>query len=176
MGVSEINMWILIRRYDQIESENDTLQTTLNCFTVVPGVTLDELRISIYYWAGIEKDNNKVLKIRRHDNNLIPLSSLLRGSHKDKPFIIDVVGVHQFCPVEERSLPPGYLDAFKSKLANLEKRVMMVESFLPNMTSSHTRAVETMVTQLTNCVNFLDHRLDELAPQCWKSQIQSAAS
>lgn len=52
----------------------------------------------------------------------------------------------------------------------------MVESFLPNMTSSHTRAVETMVTQLTNCVNFLDHRLDELAPQCWKSQIQSAAS
>ncbi|XP_035728788.1 uncharacterized protein LOC118444533 isoform X1 [Vespa mandarinia] len=176
MGVSEISMWILIRRYDQIESENDTLQTTLNCFTVVPGVTLDELRISIYYWAGIEKDNNKVLKIRRYDNNLIPLSSLLRGSHKDKPFIIDVVGVHQFCPIEERSLPPGYLDAFKSKLANLEKRVMMVESFLPNMTSSHTRAVETMVTQLTNCVNFLDHRLDELAPQSWKSQIQSAAS
>ncbi|KAL2731309.1 uncharacterized protein V1478_004854 [Vespula squamosa] len=84
MGVSEINMWILIRRYDQIESENDTLQTTLNCFTVVPGVTLDELRISIYYWAGIEKDNNKVLKIRRYDNNLVPLSSLLRGSNKDK--------------------------------------------------------------------------------------------
>lgn len=55
-------------------------------------------------------------------------------------------------------------------------QVMMVESFLPNMTSSHTRAVETMVTQLTNCVNFLDHRLDELTPQCWKSQIQSAAS
>ncbi|XP_043492573.1 uncharacterized protein LOC122517996 isoform X2 [Polistes fuscatus] len=141
MGVSEINMWILIRRYDQIE-----------------------------------KDNSKVLKIRRHDNHLIPLSSLLKGSQKDKPFIIDVVGVHQFCPVEERSLPPGYLDAFKSKLTNLEKRVMMVESFLPNMTSSHMRAVETMITQLTNCVNFLDRRLDELTPKCLKSQIQSEAS
>ncbi|KAK2589347.1 hypothetical protein KPH14_007892 [Odynerus spinipes] len=130
MGVSEINMWILIRRYDQIESENDKLQTSLNCFTVVPGLTLDELRISIYYWVGIEKNNNKVLKIRRYDNNLIPLSSLLRGSQKDKPFIIDVVGVHQFCPVEERSLPPGYIDAFKSKLASLEKRVMMIVDWM----------------------------------------------
>lgn len=178
MGISEINLWVLIRRYDQLESEEDVtdLESSLRRVTLPSGSTLDELKTSIYSWIGVEEDSTRVLKIRRHDNNLIPLSSLLSGSSKDKPFIIDIVRVHQFCPVEKRTIPPGYIDALKSKLANLEKRVMAAECALPEVASAHIQAVEEAASQLATCVGFLDRRLDELVPTDWKYQIGTVHS
>lgn len=69
-----------------LESEDDVkdLETTLRRVTLPSGSTLDELKSSIYSWIGVEEDSSRVLKIRRHDNNLVPLSSLLSGSTKDK--------------------------------------------------------------------------------------------
>lgn len=60
------------------------LESSLRRVTLPSGSTLDELKTSIYSWIGVEEDSTRVLKIRRHDNNLIPLSSLLSGSSKDK--------------------------------------------------------------------------------------------
>ncbi|XP_066586128.1 uncharacterized protein [Prorops nasuta] len=173
MGMSEVSVWVLIRRYDKMESENDILQTNLQCFSVLSGLTLDELKRSVYQWANVEIDDTKVIKIRRFDSNLIPLSTLLRGSRKEKPFIIDVVNVHQFCPVEKRTIPPGYVDALQSKLYNLEKRVILAETLIPDMATSHIQALEATVNQLINCVSFLDRRLDELVPHHLKAQIES---
>ncbi|XP_033220283.1 uncharacterized protein LOC117174933 [Belonocnema kinseyi] len=178
MGISEISLWVLIRRYDLLETgcDIDELETSFRRFTLPSGSTLDELKSSIYSWIEIEEDTSRVFKIRRHDNNLIPLSSLLSGSSKDKPFIIDIVRVHQFCPVEKRTIPPGYIDALRSKLTNLETRVIEAENSLPQVASAHIQAVKEAASQLANCVGFLDRRVDELSPPQWKAQLNSAAS
>lgn len=172
MGISEIGLWVLIRRYDQLESGDviDGLEE-LHHVNLSSGSTFDELKSSIYSSIGMEEDCSKVLKIRRHDNNLIPFTSLLSGSSKDKPFIIDIVRVHQFCPVEKRTIPPGYIDVLKLKLTNLEERVMAVETSLPEVASTHIQAVEEAASQLATCVEFLDRRLDELSPPHWRAQI-----
>ncbi|XP_015597600.1 uncharacterized protein LOC107268890 [Cephus cinctus] len=173
MGMNEISIWILIRRYDCLESDSDELQSSVHHFTLVPRLTFDDLKLSVFCWIGVEDDGSRVLKIRNYDNKLIPLSALLNGSKQEKPFIIDVVRVHQFCPAKKRSVPPGYIEAIKSKLGDLEKRVILAENSFPVVTSSHIQALEAEAFQLANCVSFLDRRLDELAPAHWKSQIGS---
>ncbi|XP_034948554.1 uncharacterized protein [Chelonus insularis] len=173
MGMSEIQTWLLIRRYDKLESDSSKLQTSLQPLTLSPGLLGEELKSAIFRLIDVEDDNTRVLKIRRQDSNLIPLSTLLNGSTPEKPFIVDVAGVHQFCPVERRSIPPSYVDALQSKLNNLEKRIELAETAVPDLTNAHIHAVEDAAAQLTNCVNFLDRRLDELVPSAWKSQLNS---
>ncbi|XP_011302854.1 uncharacterized protein [Fopius arisanus] len=174
MGMSEINTWVLIRRYDKLESEHTNLQTTLQLFTLTPNMVSEELKSSIFRWIGVEDDGSKFLKIRRHDNNLIPFSTLLSGATRDKPFIIDVVAIHQFCPVEQRTILPDYIDALRSSFYNLDNRVKLVEQAMPNLTTCQMQAFEETVSHISNCVSFLDRRLDELAPPIWRNQAKSA--
>ncbi|XP_020710682.1 uncharacterized protein LOC105690564 isoform X2 [Athalia rosae] len=173
MGMSKITVWVLIRRYDRLESENDKLQATLEQVTLEPELTFDDLKMTLFCLVGIEDDGSKVLKIRRHDNNLIPFSALLDGSSEDKPFLVDVVRVHQYCSPKERSIPPGYVEALALKLNNLEKRVILVEKEVPELETLQIAAIEDAANQLSNCVSFLDRRLDELSPPHWKLQIGS---
>ncbi|XP_015114285.1 uncharacterized protein LOC107039274 [Diachasma alloeum] len=174
MGMSEINTWVLIRRYDKLESEQANLQTNLQLFTLTPNIVSDELRASIFRWIDAKDDGTKVLKIRRHDNNLVPLSTLINGSTREKPFIIDVVAVHQFCPVEGRTILPDYIEALRSSFYNLDNRVKLVEQAIPNLTTSQMKAFEDTVSHISNCVSFLDRRLDELAPPIWRNQANAA--
>lgn len=175
MGMTEISTWVLIRRYDQIDSENKDAppRSTLRRLGLPANATLDETKSLIYRWIGLEQDGTTVLKIRRHDGNLVPVSALLNGSRKDKPIIIDVVNVHQFCPVQKRNIAPGYIDALKSKLQILEKRVVMAETALPEVANARIRAMEETASQIVSCVSFLDRRLDELAPPDWREQFKS---
>ncbi|XP_046421501.1 uncharacterized protein [Neodiprion pinetum] len=174
MGISKIRVCVQIRRYDLLEGENDKLQTILQQVTLEPELTFDDLRLALFCLVGIEDDGSRVLKIRRHDNNLIPVSTLLNGSSKDKPFIVDVVRIHQYCLPKERSIPPGYVEALSLKLNNLEKRMILVENELPELEALRIAAIEDAASQLGSCVNFLDRRLDELAPPHWKAQIGSS--
>ncbi|KAK0089546.1 hypothetical protein PV326_004444 [Microctonus aethiopoides] len=174
MGMSEINTWVLIRRYDKLGDDNTNLQTSLERLTFTPGLIIDDVKSLIFKFIDVEDDGTKVLKIRRHDNNLIPLSTLLNGSTQKMPFIIDVVCVHQFCPVERRTVLPSYIDALNSKFTNLEQRIEFAETTLPDVTNGHINAMKDIAVQLANCVDFLDRRLDELAPAAWKSQLESA--
>ncbi|XP_043271368.1 uncharacterized protein [Venturia canescens] len=174
MGVSEINTWVLIRRYDKL-AENDTakLESNLHELNLTTGIFSDDLRAMLFRLIDGEDDGSRVLKIRRQDNNLIPLSTLLNGSAKDKPFLIDVVGIHQFCPVEKRTVLPGYIEALRVKLDSLEQRVLLAEKTVPTLTEARLQAVEDATSKLANCVSFLDRRLDELAPPDWRTRVCS---
>ncbi|KAH0555478.1 uncharacterized protein LOC123262500 [Cotesia glomerata] len=175
MGMKEINTWVLIRRYDKLESDTAKLQTSLQKLTLSHDMISDELKSLICRSIDVDDDGSRVFKIRRFDNNLIPLSTLLNGSSPERPFIIDVVEVHQYCPVETRTILPSYIDALQAKFKDLEKRVKLAETALPNLNDNHVKSVEDAATQLSTCLHFLDRRLDELIPASWQSQINSSA-
>ncbi|XP_053594519.1 uncharacterized protein LOC103570291 isoform X2 [Microplitis demolitor] len=157
------------------ESDAAKLQTSLQKLTLGHNLIPDELKSVIYRSIDIEDDSSRVLKVRRFDNNLIPMSTLLNGSSSEKPFIIDVVGVHQFCPVESRTILPSYIDAIQSKFTDLENRVKSAETSLPNLNDKYVKSIEDAATELSTCLHFLDRRLDELIPNSWQSQLNSSA-
>lgn len=156
-----------------LDNENGQLQSCRQKLTLTSGIGSDELKNLIFRLIDIPDDGNRVLKIRRYDNNLIPQSTLLNGSTNEKPFIIDVVQVHQYCPVERRQILPGYIDALRETFYSVEKRVMIAEKTLPSLNDTQRQAVENTISQLSNCVSFLDRRLDELSPPAWITQANS---
>ncbi|KAG8040357.1 hypothetical protein G9C98_000928, partial [Cotesia typhae] len=103
------------------ESDTAKLQTSLQKLTLSHDMTSNELKSSICRSIDVDDDGSRVFKIRRFDNNLIPLSTLLSESSPERPFIIDVVRVHQYCPVETRTILPSYIDALQAKFKDLEK-------------------------------------------------------
>ncbi|XP_012276238.1 uncharacterized protein LOC105697467 [Orussus abietinus] len=169
MGISEVSVWALIRRYDQLECNADDVQSCLCHLMLELNLSFEDLKFRIYRCIGIEDNGSRVIKVRQYNNSLVPLFALLNGSRKDRPFVIDVVNVHQFCPVEKRTVLPDYMDALKSKLHNLENRILLAEKTIPEVASTHSESIEEAATQLSGCVSYLDRRLDELAPFQWKA-------
>lgn len=133
----------------------------------------DDIKSCVFQAINLPDDGKRVLKFRRHDNNLVPHSTLLSGSTKEKPYIIDVVLVHQFCPVESRTIPEEYVDAFRKTCENIEKRVEIVEQTLPNLSEIKKQKITETIEEMSNLVSFLNRRIDELTPPEWKKQIDS---
>lgn len=55
-------------------------------------------------------------------------------------------------------------------------QVERVESLIPEVRSRRLATIERAMQQLGAKVNFLDKRLDELAPLDWKAQFQLSPS
>ncbi|XP_031788983.1 uncharacterized protein LOC107982113 isoform X6 [Nasonia vitripennis] len=171
MGMTDKNLWILIRYYNYKESDQNNIESLLRQVTLPSVFTFTELKSAIYSWANIKENQSHVIKLRRYDNSLVPLSALFQGSSKEKPFLMDVVKFHQFCTANIQSVSPDYTSIFKSKLEDLEKRVVAIETAIPDLAVNQIRTVQNAVDKLANCVAYLDRRLEELAPADWKSQL-----
>ncbi|XP_031788984.1 uncharacterized protein LOC107982113 isoform X7 [Nasonia vitripennis] len=105
------------------ESDQNNIESLLRQVTLPSVFTFTELKSAIYSWANIKENQSHVIKLRRYDNSLVPLSALFQGSSKEKPFLMDVVKFHQFCTANIQSVSPDYTSIFKSKLEDLEKRI-----------------------------------------------------
>jgi hypothetical protein len=67
-----------------IESNSKMVENTLRQVMIPSTLTFAELKSTIYSWVNVEENNSKIVKLRRYDNNLIPLSTLLQGSSEQK--------------------------------------------------------------------------------------------
>ncbi|XP_031788982.1 uncharacterized protein LOC107982113 isoform X5 [Nasonia vitripennis] len=95
------------------ESDQNNIESLLRQVTLPSVFTFTELKSAIYSWANIKENQSHVIKLRRYDNSLVPLSALFQGSSKEKPFLMDVVKFHQF------SLLTAEAKAFSPRLASL---------------------------------------------------------
>lgn len=66
------------------EHETGKIESNLHRLTLTSGSVAEDLRSIVFELIGMEDDGSRVLKIRRQDNNLIPLSTLLNGSSRNK--------------------------------------------------------------------------------------------
>ncbi|XP_058808216.1 uncharacterized protein LOC131673879 [Phymastichus coffea] len=168
--MSDINkdLWFVIQRTDihglsNINYESMSVQKTL----LPPHSTFEELKSIVFSKEKIEDNNSKIIKLRKYDNTLIPYSFLLQGCTKDKPFIIEIVNIHQFCQPDKRTISLDYVEAIKSKIIELEKRITALEKKMPNIAAIHNQKIEETVTQISNLITFLNRRVDELTPPDW---------
>lgn len=74
----------MIKKLYFAEPENTNVEESLQQVTLSTGLTFDELKNLVYSWANVDECNTRVLKIRRYDHNLVPLSSLLHGSTQER--------------------------------------------------------------------------------------------
>ncbi|OXU31775.1 hypothetical protein TSAR_006773 [Trichomalopsis sarcophagae] len=84
MGMTDKNLWILIRYYNYKESDQNNIESLLRQVTLPSVFTFTELKSAIYSWANIKENQSYVIKLRRYDNSLVPLSALFQGSSKEK--------------------------------------------------------------------------------------------
>ncbi|GLH00655.1 Uncharacterized protein GBIM_06969 [Gryllus bimaculatus] len=81
----------------------------------------------------------------------------------------------ELAPVSPRlAYSPTYIESVRSKINCLEQRVQRVELLVPEFQSRRLATIEQTMQQLSSKVNFLDKRLDELAPVEWKAQFQQS--
>lgn len=174
MGVESVTSWVTVRRYDQLDSRcNDVSQSPPLAMDLQHNFSFADLKCHVRTCLGLPEDGEVVMKLRRTDGTLLPLSCLLVGSSETEPFILDVVRIHQNTPACVRSaVPPPYIETVRSKLRCLEQRVERVESLIPELRSRRQASVERVLNQLASKVYFLDKRLDELVPPEWKGQLQ----
>lgn len=75
-------------------------------------------------------------------------------------------------PAQNRShLHAVYLEAVKSKIQTMDKRLNKMESLIPQMRVKREMQNERAICTLSTKVAFLERRLDQLTPEEWKSQI-----
>lgn len=75
------------------ESDTAKLQTSLQKLTLSHDMISDELKSSICRSIDVDDDGSRVFKIRRFDNNLIPLSTLLSESSPERYRLLIIIRV-----------------------------------------------------------------------------------
>lgn len=176
MGLDSVTAWVIVRRYDEIESTaKDSLVKTMPiAMKLKQNSNFNELKSQIRSWLGLP-EHGIVIKLRRKDEKLVTLTLLLEGSTEQNPFILDIARIHQNSPISPRlALSPSYVESVRSKINCLEKRVERVEMLVPEFQSRRMATIEQTMQQLSTKVNFLDKRLDELAPVEWKAQFHQS--
>lgn len=184
MAANFVWIWIKIRRLDQqFESGSSEVPESLQQ-VLLPHVTeFEELKSMVYSWPGLTVDAQKVIKVRRHDGFLIPLSALYQGSTKEKPFILDVVNFYQSSlkrkenekeseKKEASATEKDLKEAFEHKLDQLEKRIQAAEKRSEDSIESHEEDIAESAKKLSETIDFLSRRIDELTPSEWKDQLK----
>ncbi|KAK7872605.1 hypothetical protein R5R35_001942 [Gryllus longicercus] len=176
MGLDSVTAWVIVRRYDELDenTEDDLPISAPIAMKLKQNSNFNDLKSQIRSWLSLP-ENGIVIKLRRMDEKLITLTSLLEGSSEQNPFVMDIARIHQNSPVSPRlAYSPTYIESVRSKINCLEQRVQRVELLVPEFQSRRLATIEQTMQQLSSKVNFLDKRLDELAPVEWKAQFQQS--
>ncbi|XP_046994785.1 uncharacterized protein LOC124606773 [Schistocerca americana] len=175
MVMDVVTSWVIVRRYDQ---DNKCPQGTDGFSSPPIPIHLNhdsnfmEIKTEIKNCLGLPQDGFEVIKLRNKDGTLITLSTLLQGNSASNPYYLDIARIHQNTPASPRvAFSPTYIETVKNKLDSLEKRVSCVESLVPELRTHRLATIDRTMQQLSSKVNFLDKRLEELAPMEWKAHF-----
>ncbi|XP_044731861.1 uncharacterized protein LOC123294783 isoform X1 [Chrysoperla carnea] len=161
----EHNITLNIKRFDL----NDKPETEVANLQINSDVSAEDILLEINNLLNLQENNSNVVKLRLQDNTLVPISALL-DPNINSNFNVEVTRIHQNLPARNRShLHSIYVEAVKSKIYSMNKRLSKMESLIPQVRLRREIQNERAITALSSKVAFLERRLDELTPEEWKS-------
>ncbi|XP_044731862.1 uncharacterized protein LOC123294783 isoform X2 [Chrysoperla carnea] len=159
----EHNITLNIKRFDL----NDKPETEVANLQINSDVSAEDILLEINNLLNLQENNSNVVKLRLQDNTLVPISALL-DPNINSNFNVEVTRIHQNS--RNRShLHSIYVEAVKSKIYSMNKRLSKMESLIPQVRLRREIQNERAITALSSKVAFLERRLDELTPEEWKS-------
>jgi hypothetical protein len=183
MEANKVTVRCKIRRYDNSGENNKYGELSRNIsFLGLPEITektvelntaseYNDLKREIQNICQISPEDNKVIKLRRDDEVLVPLSFLLESTDPDKYFYIDICKINYANKATASLLQDAYIDSVCQKLRNMESRIVKAELLLPQLEWRRQAHMEETVNSLSNRVSFLNRRVDELLPAQWRSKM-----
>ncbi|XP_044258882.1 uncharacterized protein LOC123007571 [Tribolium madens] len=166
MNSNKVVIKLKIRRYDTAFPE-----ITEKIIEVDPDLEYNALKKEIQDICEVGPEDNKVIKLRRDDEVLVPLSFLLESNDPDKYFYIDICKINYANKATASLLQDAYIDSVCQKLRNMESRIVKAELLLPQLEWRRQAHMEETVDSLSNRVSFLNRRFDELLPAQWRSKM-----
>ncbi|CAH1173726.1 unnamed protein product [Phaedon cochleariae] len=160
MEFKKRTIYLKIRRSD-MSAENHPV--TKKTFEIAPHTDASVIKNELQRICNI--GNDRVMKIRNKDGDLVPISFLADPSISETHFLIDVAMVSYVDKKNANLLQDAYVDAVQQKINSLESRIAQSELLLPQLEWRRQAYMEDTVNGLLNKVAFLNRRFDELLPQ-----------
>ncbi|XP_057668621.1 uncharacterized protein LOC130901334 [Diorhabda carinulata] len=156
-----------------LDDSTDNPNTVKKIIEVSPHTDPNNLKTELYKICNIS--NEKVMKIRNGEGDLVPISFLADPDIPDKYFQLDITNVSYIDRPAASLLQDAYVDAVQQKIRTLESRIAQSELLLPQLEWRRQAYMEDTVNGLLYKVGFLNRRFDELLPQCRPKHTETMA-
>ncbi|XP_063241520.1 uncharacterized protein LOC134541782 [Bacillus rossius redtenbacheri] len=175
--MNDVLSWVLLKREDLVDLSKEAAPVTGPVsIQLKKDMSFEDLRAEVRRWLGLPADSTNLIKLRLKDRTFVPLSYLLAGNTEDEPFLMEITKVHQHALASGRPLPKVYKEAVEFKMQNLLQRIQRLEAAVPGLRSRREANIERAVAEMDSRVQFLDRRIDELAPPEWRELLQKPSA
>ncbi|XP_052808500.1 uncharacterized protein LOC128237208 [Mya arenaria] len=162
-------IWIRLKRKD-IGEENCS---GVFCVEISFGQSSQEIKEEISSTCSLCDLKNVVYKLRNHRGSLVPLTWNLAANSSSRPYLLEIVRVHQNIKPKPRSITiKSVNDTVKEKLTDIMSRIEKLENASPALKEKRNDKIDMEMKKVEQTLEFLDRRMHDAENVSWKGMFK----
>ncbi|KAL4232846.1 hypothetical protein ACF0H5_007533 [Mactra antiquata] len=169
MAVEMKKIWIAVKRTDL--GEDDT--SSLHCIDILENQSGQQIKHSILKSCNLCHNDPIVVKLRNHRGSLMPITWNIPANNLSKPYILEVVQVHQNVKARPRSVKiKNFNEATKEKISDIIKRIEKLEGAAPELKDKRNDRINKEMKEVEQMLEFLAKRMQDAETVKWKGMFK----
>ncbi|XP_053397617.1 uncharacterized protein LOC128556448 [Mercenaria mercenaria] len=168
-AVGKKKIWIRSKRIDK----GDVSGGEVYCIDINENQSGQQIKETILQTCDLCNHNNIVLKLRNHRGSLIPITWNLSANPSTRPYILEVVRIHQNIKAQPRSVKiKSYNETTKEKLTDITRRIEKLEAAAPELKQRRNDKINKEMKEVEQMLEFLAKRMEDAENVSWKGMFK----
>ncbi|XP_060574696.1 uncharacterized protein LOC132732316 [Ruditapes philippinarum] len=167
--IGKKKIWLRLKRLDTGDDGNGMV----HCIDISEDQSGKQIKETILQSCDLCNIKNIVLKLRNQRGSLIPITWNVSANSSSRPYVLEVVKVHQNIQAQPRSIKiKNYNETTREKLTEITKRIEKLEAAAPDLKQRRNDKINREMKEVEQMLEFLGKRLKDAENVNWKGMFK----